>query len=285
MTLFAIAIILVSAIFHSTWNLLAKRAHGGASLIWLYDFLGLLIFAPFVTTLIIVAHVTLTMGTLLFIFVSGILELAYFLFLQRGYRIGDLSIVYPLARGTGPLLSTTVAVFALGEHPTLLALLGTGCVVIGVFLIASGPRVLSGKNSRLAALFGILTGCCIAAYTLWDKEAVSVGQVAPLLLSYGATCLRVTALTPYALRHWPEVRFHWQTHRLEASGIAVLNTLSYVLVLTALVFTPVSYVAPAREVSVLFGTLMGTRLLAEGDAKRRLLAAGVIVLGVIALAV
>ena len=77
----------------------------------------------------------------------------------------------------------------------------------------------------------------------------------------------------------------WQTHRREAAGVALLAPLSYILVLTALAFTPVTYVAPAREISILIGTVMGARLLAEGDVQRRLAAASAMVLGVVALAV
>src|SRR5262249_61564717 len=80
-------------------------------------------------------------------------------------------------------------------------------------------------------------------------------------------------------------RVEWRDHRAEAIGVAVLAPLSYILVLTAMQFTPVSYVAPAREISILIGTAMGTRLLAEGDVHRRLAAAAAMVVGVVVLAV
>ena len=284
MSIPALGLVLLAAVLHATWNLLAKRAQGNASFTWLYDALTLSIFAPILLAFILLSHTSFSLLTFGFIAGSGLLELAYFLLLQRGYRVGDLSLVYPLARGTGPLLAAFVAILLLHEHPTPLALLGIACVVGGVILIAWKPQMLNEKRSRLAILYGILTGCCIAGYTLWDKEALTVGQLAPLVLYYGTICLRFPVLTPFALHHWHEVRFHWRVHRLEAFGIAVLAPLSYVLVLMALVFTPVSYVAPAREISVVFGTFLGTRVLAEGQIKRRLLAAGIIVIGIIALA-
>lgn len=284
MSLLAIAIILIAAIFHAIWNLFAKRAQGGAALVWLYEGLAFVFFAPIVFLFILFTHATFTLWSFVFMIVSGLLELVYFLLLQRGYRVGDLSLVYPMARGTGPLLSTIFAILILQEHPTPLALFGSACIIGGVVFIAWRPQHLNDRRSRLALLYGFLTGCCIASYTLWDKEALTVGHLAPLVLYYGDVCLISLALTPFAIRHWPEVQFHWRTHRLEASGIAVLSTLSYVLVLSALVFTPVSYIAPAREISVLFGALLGTKLLAEGDTRRRLLAAGIIVVGIVALA-
>lgn len=284
MSLPALGIVLFAAVLHATWNFMAKRAQGGASFTWLYDVLALVIFAPLVVAYILIFHVTFSIWTYGFIIVSGTLELGYFLLLQRGYRKGDLSLVYPVARGTGPLLTTIVAILVLKEHTTPIALMGTACVIGGVILIAWKPQRLNDRRSRLALLYGVLTGCCIAGYTLWDNEALSIGHLAPLILYYGTICLRIPVLTPYAIRRWSEVRFHWLNHRLEAFCIAIMNTLSYVLILTAMTFTPVSYIAPSREVSVLFGTLLGTQLLAEGEKKRRLLASIIIVVGIIALA-
>ncbi len=284
MTTLAIGLVLLSAVLHATWNLLAKRVQGNASFIWFYDVLAIGIFAPFVFLFILFSHTSFSGWSWLFILVSGLLELAYFLLLQRGYRVGDLSLVYPLARGTGPLLATIFAILILKEQHTVLSLFGTGCIVSGVFFIAWRPRRLRDTRSRLALLYGILTGCCIAAYTLWDKEALSIGHLAPLVLYYGTICVRIPALTPFALRHWQEVHTHWRIHRLEGVGIAVLSAISYILVLTALAFTPVSFIAPFREVSVLLGIVLGTRVLAEGETKRRLLAASIIIVGIVALA-
>ncbi len=134
-------------------------------------------------------------------------------------------------------------------------------------------------------LYGLLTGVCIATYTLVDKQAVSVLLIAPVLLYYSDLMIHVGLLAPYAVYNWSEVSREWNMHRFEVIGIAILGPLSYFIILSVLVFTPVSYVAPMREVSVLIGTLMGTRFLAEGNTHRRLLAACVMVAGIIALAV
>src|SRR5699024_7426102 len=91
-------------------------------------------------------------------------------------------------------------------------------------------------------------------------------------------------LTPTMPRYWGEVRFEWKRHRIEAVVVAILSSLAYILVLTAMVFTPVSHIAPVREVSILIGTLMGTRLLAEGFGLRRMFAAGAMVIGILAVA-
>jgi drug/metabolite transporter (DMT)-like permease len=215
---------------------------------------------------------------------SAALHTAYFVLLNQGYRTGDLSLVYPLARGTGPLLSTVAAIVFLGERPTVVALLGALLVIAGVAVLTSNPEQLRRAGARMAVQYALVTGAFIAAYTLWDKQAVSRFALSPILLDWGANAGRALLLTPFALRHWNETRLEWQTHRREAAGVALLAPLSYILVLTALAFTPVSYVAPAREISILIGTAMGARLLSEGDAGRRLLGAGAMVVGVIGLA-
>ena len=106
----------------------------------------------------------------------------------------------------------------------------------------------------------------------------------PLLLIWGSGVIRALLLTPGALARWAEVRQTWRHARREAFGVALLSPLAYILVLVALTFTPVSYVAPAREISILIGTVMGARLLAEGEPRRRLAAAAGMVLGVLLLA-
>ena len=107
--------------------------------------------------------------------------------------------------------------------------------------------------------------------------------IAPIVLDWGANVGRSILLTPYALKFSDEAVNEWREHKWEAVGIAILIPLSYILVLTAMQFTPVSYVAPAREISILIGTAMGARLLAEGDARRRLAAASAMVLGIVGL--
>jgi drug/metabolite transporter (DMT)-like permease len=144
---------------------------------------------------------------------------------------------------------------------------------------------LRETGARDAVIYALITGLFIAAYTLWDKQAVSHFAIAPLVLDWGANVGRVLLLSPFAIKYSDQTIVEWREHKYEAIAVAVLIPLSYILVLTAMSFTPVSYVAPAREISILIGTAMGTRLLAEGDVRRRLVAACAMVLGVVALAV
>ncbi len=283
MTAFALGLVLAAAFIHASWNFLAKRAGGGAAFVWLFAALSAIFYAPL--AVIIYFWQKPYIGPMQIVFMAGssLIHLAYFLILQRGYRVGDLSLVYPLARGTGPTLSTLTAILVLGERPTPLAISGALLVAAGVFLISRGPGS-SGGSRKWGIGYGLLTGTIIAMYTLWDKYAVSTLLIPPLLQDFCTTLGRVLLLGPIAFRKRAEVRQEWRIHRKEAIGVAVLCPLSYIMVLTALITTPVSYIAPAREVSILIGALMGSRLLAEGDAKRRLPAAAAIVAGVMALA-
>lgn len=283
MTLFSLGLVLVSALLHGIWNLLAKRARGGAAFTWLFSALTAPLWAPIVAIYVLLWQPQLSWMGALFILGSAIIHVGYFLLLQRGYRTGDLSVVYPLARGTGPLLAMIGAVLLLGERPSLLAVTGALFVIIGVFFIAGGAQMVRARRAAAGVGYGLLTGLLIAAYTLWDKTAVSTILVAPLLLEYGSSIGRTLLLTPLALRRRAEVVYEWRTYRWEALGIALLSSLAYILVLTALITAPVSYIAPARELSILFGALLGAWLLKEGDARRRLISAGLMVVGIVLL--
>lgn len=281
MSLWALALILAAATIHATWNLLNKRASGHPTFTWLVALLSALMYAPAAITIIEVWQIEITRVTAGMVAGSAVLHTAYFVLLNQGYRVGDLSLVYPLARGTGPLLSSMAAIWLLGERPSRVAL-------CGLLLMIAGIVILTAKISQLrqteAVFYAVVTGLFIAAYTIWDKQAVSRFAMVPLLLDWGANVGRAVLLTPFALKYPDETISEWCEHKYEALGCAVLIPLAYILVLTAMQFTPVSYVAPAREISVLIGTAMGTRLLGEADALRRLAGAAAMVLGIVGLA-
>src|SRR5205807_836662 len=285
MTPAAFGLVLVAAFSHATWNLLAKRVGGGPAFVWLFGVVALCIYGPLAAGVVLLERPHIGAIQVVFLGGTSVLHVAYFLALQHGYRAGDLSLVYPLARGTGPMLSSAAAILVFGERPTPVAMAGTLLIGLGIFLLTGTPAGLRQAGARRAAGFALLTGAIIAGYTLWDKRAVSALGIPPLLFDWCGNLGRVLILTPVALRRFDDVRRLWGAHRREVVVVAVLTPLSYILVLTALVFTPVSYVAPAREISILVGTVMGTRLLAEGDAPRRLAAAGAMVVGVAALAI
>jgi len=280
----ALTLILTAAVIHATWNLINKQASGHATFTWIVALLSALFYAPATIAIIEIWQIRFSFVEVGMMAGSAALHSAYFLLLNQGYRVGDLSLVYPLARGTGPLLSTLAAIIFLGERPSLLAVAGALSITGGLVLLTGNLAQLRQDGHRDAVGYGLITGLFIAAYTLWDKQAVSHFAIMPLVLDWGANVGRAILLTPVALRYSEETVIEWREHKWEAIAIAILIPVAYILVLTAMTFTPVSYVAPAREIAILIGTLMGARLLAEGDAPRRLAAASAMVLGIVALA-
>jgi drug/metabolite transporter (DMT)-like permease len=284
-TALALSLVLLSAVAHAGWNFIAKRAAGGPTFNWLFDVLSVVVCTPLAIAQVLIEppHVGATEAT--FVLGSAALHLVYFLLLGQGYRLGDLSLVYPLARGLGPVLSTAAAIVLFGERPTPIALTGAALIGVGVFVLAGDPRKLRGSKAGASVGFALLTGVVIAGYTLWDKQAVSTVGMPPILYFYLLTAARAAMLTTYAVGQGQKVRQEWRAHRRHALGIAILSPASYILVLYALAVSPVSYVAPAREIGILLGAAMGSRWLAEGQAGQRLAGAAAMVLGVISLAI
>ncbi len=282
MTVAALGLVLVAAFLHATWNLLVKRAGGGMAVVWLYGTISaLLLTPPAVATIVLQRPEIASMG-LAYTVASAILHVAYFLVLQKGYQLGDLSVVYPIARGTAPVLTTVAAVILLGERPSAVALLGAVLVAVGVFALAKPDRT-TAVHARRAIAFGLLTGVLISCYTICDKRAVADYHVPPLLQQWASSLGLAVLLAPVAIRSWYEVKTRSLTKWREILTIGVLVPTAYILVLVAMTISPVSYVAPAREISILFATLMGTHLLSE-DHSGKLLAAATMVIGVVALA-
>jgi drug/metabolite transporter (DMT)-like permease len=281
----ALALVLAAAFVHATWNYLLKRSGGGTAFVWLFAVGSALIYAPLAIGILWWTKPALTAMSFVLIAASAVIHTAYYLLLDRGYRTGDLSLVYPLARGSAPLITVTIAVFLLHENPSALAVAGALMIAGGAVVLTGNFRSLRRSGSLSAVVFALLTGCMIASYTVVDKLAVAAFVVPPLVQDWATNLGRVAIMTPLALRQKTELGAVWRRRRKEVIAIAVLCPLSYILVLTAMVFTPVSYVAPAREISILIGALFGAHLLAEEHARRRLFGAGAMVAGIVCLAV
>ena len=269
MSISGFALVIAAAFCHAAWNFFVKRIDGGPELIWLFSVLSVLLYLPVAVWIVVVEEPVFGMRQVVFVIGSAILHLGYFLFLQTGYRKGDLSLVYPIARATGPLLSTSFAVFFLGETVSMQMAAGAGIVIFGVLMLTGGIAA-GAKRLSASLLFGLGAGTLIGSYTVWDAYAVSTLSVSPLLLDYASSVGRAVILTPVANRKRKLVRQHWRKHKAGVIAIAVFNPLAYILVLYALTFTPVVYVAPTREIGVLLAVLAGSLLLNEGRLGRRL---------------
>jgi drug/metabolite transporter (DMT)-like permease len=279
-----VALIAAGAVGHAAWNLVVKHAAlSGPAFVWLTSAVSAVLLVP--VALVVAAFEPPSLPELaLAASVSGCLHVAYFLTLQAGYRVGDVSVVYPLARGTGPLLSVLLAIPLLGERPGWLGLVGALLVVIGVVIIGLAGGRGHWSRARPGALWGLAVGVTIAAYTLWDASAVTVLSLAPVVLFAGSACVQALVLAPLALRDRARTRQVVRTRWREVLVVAVLSPLAYILILTAFQLAPVSIVAPAREVSVVLVGIAGWLLFREPHPVQRLLGAAVVLGGVALLA-
>lgn len=287
MTPFVLALVLSSALIHAAWNLWIKQigdAGRRTTLIWMLTAISALAYAPVALWVFATGAWRPQPSDLPWILGSGLIHVGYFFLLLAGYRAADLSVVYPLARGTGPLLAAIGAFAWFGERPNALSVSGILLVVAGVLALALKPGLLRDPRAGAGIRWGLLTGASIAVYVLWDGWAVKHVGIPALVYYWCGEVVRTVVLAPAALRDRAGIAGWWRGHRAKVLGTALLSPLSYLLILYAIRLGPVSAVAPAREVSIVIGAYLGGRVLGEGERRRRLVAAAAFAAGVIALA-
>lgn len=283
----SIALVLLAALIHATWNLLAKRAaDAGAIFVAAYNLVAFVAYAPWAWWLIARGAVSWSWPVAAVLAASALIHLAYSLVLQHGYRVADFSVVYPVARGTGPLLASLAAFLVLGEIATLAGLAGLALVVVGIALIATNGRwrAFRGGSGQRGVVWGGATGALIASYTVNDAVAVKQLLVPPVVLDWCSNAARFVLLLPLVLRNPARARDAMRGRWLLALGVGLLSPLSYILVLGALQLgAPVSLVAPMRELSMMVGALLGLFILREPVGPARLSGCSLLVIGVVLL--
>ncbi len=287
----ALALVLLAGLIHASWNIAAKKAGGDSRFAAFTGLVLLVAWAPVGIWFGITELPRWGWAQWLLLCASALLHTIYYIVLLRGYRKADLTVVYPLARGSGPLLSSMAAILLLGEQISALGVAGIAGVVGGVFLVAGGPGLWRASHDpaqrqrvRKGMVYGLLSGAFIASYTVVDGYAVKILLMSPILVDYMGSLLRMVVLAPALLRDPAEARVLWRRQWKYAVFVGVVSPVSYVLVLYAMQTAPLSHVAPAREVSMLFAALIGGHLLGEGDRALRLTGAACIAAGVMALA-
>jgi drug/metabolite transporter (DMT)-like permease len=288
MSLLPLLLVVLAAFIHATWNLLAKRAAAaGPAFVFAYNVVACVTYFPWVVWLVANRELTWNLPVALCLLLSAVIHLGYSLCLQRGYQLADLSVVYPVARGTGPLLSSAGAFLLLGEAPSLQGVLGLLAVVAGIGAITiqgdlsafRRPKGLDGVR------WGMATGSLIAGYTVVDGYGVKLLGIHPVILDWFSNFLRFFMLAPIVLRNPARARQAMCGRWWLAIGVGVLSPLSYILVLSAIELgAPLSLVAPAREMSMMVGAMFGMLILGEPLNAWRVwgclsLIAGVILLG------
>ncbi len=278
----ALGLLLISAFLHAAWNLLIKRAKEKQIFTWWALVIGLLCFSPL---LLQVRFFPTSIWP--YVCSSALTEAVYYFVLLRAYQYGDFSLVYPMARGAAPALLTLWAVLFLGERPAPQGLVGIGVLIVGLVVVGSTTWWRQRKTSSLASSalgLALATACCVSIYSAIDGAAVR--QVAPLpytVLVIGLTAMLIAPLI--VLRYGRqamlvEIRSNWRLILL--AGILSFST--YMLVLLAYSFSPVSYGGAVREISIVIAAFVGWRWLGEGFGRARLLGAALIFVGILIIA-
>jgi drug/metabolite transporter (DMT)-like permease len=287
MPLLALVAVLLAAVTHATWNLSAKRAAGANHFVWMYSALSVCIYTPIIVWIVWTTRPQFQLIHWLALSATAVLHIGYSLMLQAGYRASDLSLVYPLARGSGPLLSFFLAVLILDERMTWISVAGVLLIVSGIVLVSGMLSALSNsghKAPRAGIFFGIGTGVFTAAYTINDGWAVKILMISPFIVDYSGNFVRMLVLSPRAWMDRVRLSQEMRDFARPVIIVSVLGPLGYILVLFAMQIAPISHVAPARELATLIGTYFGARMLKEKAAPARLAGAVCIVAGVVSLA-
>lgn len=279
----AVILVIVSAFLHASWNLIAKQNRGDYLFFWQALIATAVLFlAPFI---VLVSQNPIPAEAWVWIVMTGVLHTLYFSTLATAYRRADLSVVYPIARGLAPVLVLIISVSVLRESVTPLGVSGVLVVMIGVYTInIRGPK-LSAWLTPITVIFrpkgryAVATGILIAAYTLVDKQGVSL--VHPLVyvyLLFAASALGVTATLVTHRPIWNPIRDLQRWGR--ATGMAILWISAYGLVLFALKISPTAYVAAMREMSIVIGAALGILAMREIGGYIRIIGAGIVACGV-----
>lgn len=279
----AITAVLLAALSHATWNVAAKQAARSRHFVWLYSLVSVMLYAPIVAWICIVQRPQFEALHWFALTLTGVFHMGYSLLLQAGYRVSDLSLVYPLARGTGPLLTFIAATFILGEPASAISAVGV-VLVVGGILIVSGLASEPHKAPRAGIALGMLTGVFIAGYTINDGWAVKALLISPFLIDFAGNVMRLGVLAPRALKDRGELLAEARQYRKAIFIVALLGPQAYILVLFAMKHALVGHVAPMREIATLIGTYFGARLLKEPMTSVRMFGALLIVGGVVTLA-
>ena len=290
MPLSALALLLVAAVLHAGWNLLVKSAAEKQIFIWLAWVVGSVCYTP-----LLALTPALPRAAWPYVLAAGLAQAAYTLTLSRAYRIGDFSLVYPLARGAAPALLALWAALFLGERPSLAGLIGLALLLLGLLVVGGAfgrrpagparpqaPAPAGPSRSAVTAALGV--ALCISVYSAIDGAAVQIA--APITYTVFEFIASALLMAPLMLRRYRPgaIVREWRANWRRITLVGLLMMLAYGLVLLAYSRGHVSYAGAIREVSVVFAALIGWRWLGEGFGRARLAGALLIFAGILAIA-
>src|SRR5438270_10732146 len=264
---------------HGTWNVLVKTSADPLITIYRSTVMGAVLMTPPAIVACVVLRPSMDTTAIVCVLASGVLEVTYMWLLSSAYARGELSVVYPIARGSAPLLAVGIGLGLLGERLGTPQLIGVGLLLAGIL------AVTIPQTSGRATLPALLTGVAIASYTAIDRVGVRgttpwlYGWLLILLIAAGVT---VTIWVAGRLRiRRPAGTVTWR----RANAIGAIMWDAYLMVLVALYLAPLAIVAPVREVAIVAVAVWGVWRLGERKAAGlKLAGAGATLLGVVLLA-
>ena len=276
-------LVMASAVSHALWNYVAKEAGDKESFMLLLNVFSLAIFLP--VFYVVLPEIYFPVEILPFLVASGVAETIYFLGLGKAYQVGDLSVVYPVARSS-PMFVAIAASLLIGERITLWGALGIVLILVGVYVLHlkgwSGEeltrplKALGDPASRYAFLAALGT----TIYSISDKMGVTA--VDPLLYSFWLGFMETAMLSIVIVRQRSVsvIREELRGSLLRVSVAGVLMKGGYILVLVAMSLAQVSYILALRQVSVVLGATLGVVLLKERYGGVRIVGSMIIFMGV-----
>ena len=275
MTGLTFAIVLVAATFHALWNFAAKKVSGNLSVLWLGLCFASVLSWPFALSVYRVEE--LTPVAISCMLATGAIHAVYFGLVAQAYRHGDISLVYPVARGTGVAGTALLASVWLRESLVLIGVVGIVIICFGTALLGAGQR---GHHETFTAyLYALAVGLTIALYSVVDK--LGVGVVHPIVYISSMFTLAALALLPYmARRRWPECCHALKQFKMFIGIIGVGSIGTYLMILFAYRLGPASYIVAVREFAVVIGALLGVVFLRERMTLRKVVGMAAIVAGI-----
>jgi drug/metabolite transporter (DMT)-like permease len=280
MSLFAIGLLLVAAVLHTTWNLLLKQAGEKYMATWWASIIGSLVFLPAIFTL---GFPSKSIWHILVI--SAFFEIAYYIVLAEGYRDSDFSLIYPMGRGAAPALIAIWSAVFLGERFTLGGLFGIIIIVIGL-LIVGGSSIFQthAKPHTRGILLALLLAFLISIYSILDGVAVKQTNALPYVVVLFMCVPGFTSPLIFRFYGWNKLRDEFTSHGWTLAAIGVLTIGAYSLALWAYSISPLGYAGAIREVSVVMAAYAGWQFLGEKFGGWRIFGAVVIFIGIMVIA-
>jgi len=285
MKLLPLMLVLASGWLHAAWNLLLKRSNDKIVFVWWMTLISVIAFSP----LLFISHSSggLPREAVPYAVASGLVQTFYIVAISRAYGDGDLSMVYPLSRGSAPVFIFILASLLLAERASPLGVAGIFSVAVGVYMIflrsIRAPDLLGPIRSlgRWESQFALIIGLSIAIYHIIDKKGVSMANPVPYVFVMFVTHLIGVTVWTFLVRSPGVIRTEWLKCRRTASISGALTIFAYFLVVVALSMDKASYVGSARNIGIVFSVLFGRWFLGESYTGIRLVASAFIFAGVL----